>query len=71
VSLNLSALLLALFALGLASMVVGAGADEEPASVASLRRWRERVGVVAYTGFGLSVVSFLVLVGYNLNALCP
>ena len=71
VSLNLSALLLALFALALASMVVGAGADAEPASVASLRRWRERVGVVAFAGFGLSVLSFLVLVGNSLNALRP
>jgi hypothetical protein len=71
VSLNLSALLLALFALALASMVVGAGANEEPASVASLRRWRERVGVVAYTGFGLSVLSFLVFVATNLIALRP
>ena len=71
VSLNLSALLLALFALTLASMVVGAVANEEPTSVASLRRWRERVGVVAFTGFGLSVLSFLVFVGNNLNALRP
>jgi hypothetical protein len=71
VSLNLSALLLALFALALASMVVGAEANEEPTSVASLRRWRERVGVVAYTGFGLSVLSFLVFVGSSLTALRP
>jgi hypothetical protein len=71
VSLNLSDLLLALFALALASMVLGAEADDEPASVASLRRWRERVGVVVYTGFGLSVLSFLVFVGNNLNALHP
>ena len=70
VALNLSGLLLALFALALASVVV-AEADEDPASVASLRRWRERVGVVAYTGFGLSVLSFLVFVGNNLNALRP
>jgi hypothetical protein len=70
VALNLSGLLLALFALVLASMVV-AEADEEPAYVASLRRWRERVGVVAYTGFGLSVLSFLVFVGNYLNALRP
>jgi hypothetical protein len=69
--LNLSALLLALFALALASMVVGAEANEEPTSVASLRRWRERVGVVAYTGFGLSVLSFLVFVGSSLTALRP
>jgi hypothetical protein len=71
VAINLSGLLLAFFALALASGVVGAEAEEDPAYVASLRRWRERVGVVAYTGFGLSVVSFLVLVGYNLNALRP
>ena len=68
---NLSALLLALFALALASMVIGAEADEEPASVASLRSWRERVAVAAYTGFGISVLSFLVFVGNNLNALRP
>jgi hypothetical protein len=71
VALNLSGLLLALFALALASGAVGAEADEDPAYVASLRRWRERVGVVAYTGFGLSVLSFLVFVGNNLNALRP
>ena len=71
VALNLSGLLLALFALALASGVVGAEADEDPAYAASLRRWRERVGVVAYTGFGLSVLSFLVFVGNNLNALRP
>ena len=71
VALNLSGLLLAFFALALASGVVGAEADEDPAYVASLRRWRERVGVVAYTGFGLSVLSFLVFVGNNLNALRP
>jgi hypothetical protein len=71
VALNLSGLLLALFALALASMAVGAEAEEDPAYVASLRRWRERVGVVAYTGFGLSVLSFLVFVGNNLNALRP
>jgi hypothetical protein len=71
VSLNLSGLLLALFALALASMVVGAGAGEEPASVASLRRWRERVGMAAYMGFGLSVLAFLVFVGNNLSALRP
>ena len=71
VALNLSGLLLALFALALASLVVGAEVDEEAASVASLRRWRERVGVAAYTGFGLSVLSFLVFVGNNLNALRP
>jgi hypothetical protein len=71
VVLNLSGLLLAFFALALASGVVGAEADEDPAYVASLRRWRERVGVVAYTGFGLSVLSFLVFVGSNLNALRP
>jgi len=70
-SLNLSALLLALFALALASMVPGAEAHEGPASVASLRRWRERVAVVAYTGFGLSVLSFLVFVGSNLITLRP
>jgi hypothetical protein len=69
VALNLSALLLAFFALALASGAVGAEADEDPEYVASLRRWRERVGVVAYTGFGLSVLSFLVFVGNNLNAL--
>jgi hypothetical protein len=69
VAFNLSGLLLAFFALALASGVVGAEADEDPAYVASLRRWRERVGVVAYTGFGLSVLSFLVFVGNNLNAL--
>jgi len=55
VALNLSGLLFSLFALALASGVVGAAAEEDPAYVASLRRWRERVGVVAYTGFGLSV----------------
>jgi hypothetical protein len=71
VALNLSGLLLAFFALALASGVVGAEADEDPAYVASLRRWRERVGVVAYTGFGLSVLTFLVFVGNNLNALRP
>jgi hypothetical protein len=71
VALNLSALLLAFFALALASGVVGAEAEEDPAYVASLRRWRERVGVVAYAGFGLSVLSFLVFVGNNLNALRP
>jgi hypothetical protein len=71
VALNLSSLLLAFFALALASGALGAEADEDPAYVASLRRWRERVGVVAYTGFGLSVLSFLVLVGNNLNALRP
>jgi len=71
VVLNLSGLLLALFALALASGVVGAEAEEDPAYVASLRRWRDRVGVVAYTGFGLSVLSFLVFVGNNLNALRP
>jgi hypothetical protein len=71
VALNLSGLLLAFFALALASGVVGAEADEDPAYVASLRRWRERVGVVAYTGFGLAVLSFLVFVGNNLNALRP
>jgi hypothetical protein len=70
VALNLSGLLLALFALALASVVV-AEADEDPASVASLRRWRERVGVAAFTGFGLSVLSFLVFVGNYLNALRP
>jgi hypothetical protein len=69
VALNLSGLLLAFFALALASGVVGAEADEDPAYVASLRRWRERVGVVAYTGFGLSVLSFLVFVWNNLNTL--
>jgi hypothetical protein len=69
VALNLSALLLAFFALALASGAVDAEADEDPEYVASLRRWRERVGVVAYTGFGLSVLSFLVFVGNNLNAL--
>ena len=69
VVLNLSGLLLALFAL--ASGVVGAEADEDPAYVASLRRWRDWVGVVAYTGFGLSVLSFLVFVGNNLSALRP
>ena len=71
VALNLSGLLFSLFALALASGVVGAEADEDPAYVASLRRWRDRVGVVAYTGFGLSVLSFLVFVGNNLNALRP
>ena len=71
VALNLSGLLLALFALALASGAVGAEADEDPEYVASLRRWRERVGVVAYTGFGLSVLSFLVFVGNNLKALRP
>ena len=71
VALNLSGLLLAFLALALASGAVGAEADEDPAYVASLRRWRERVGVVAYTGFGLSVLSFLVFVGNNLNALRP
>jgi hypothetical protein len=71
VALNLSGLLLAFFALALASGVVGAEADEDPAYVASLRRWRDWVGVVAYTGFGLSVLSFLVFVGNNLNALRP
>jgi hypothetical protein len=71
VALNLSGLLLAFYALALASGVVGAEADEDPAYVASLRRWRERVGVVAYTGFGLSVLAFLVFVGNNLNALRP
>jgi hypothetical protein len=71
VVLNLSGLLLAFFALALASGVVGAEADEDPAYVASLRRWRERVGVVAYTGFGLSVLSFLVFVGNNLTSLRP
>ena len=71
VAINLSALLLAFFALALASGVVGAEADEDPAYVASLRRWRERVGVVAYMGFGLSVLSFLVFVGNNLDALRP
>jgi hypothetical protein len=71
VALNLSGLLLAFYALALASGVVGAEADEDPAYVASLRRWRERVGVVAYAGFGLSVLSFLVFVGSNLNALRP
>jgi len=69
-SLNLSGLLLALYALALASMVIGAEA-EEPASVASLRSWRERVAVAAYTGFGLSVLSFLVFVWNNLKALRP
>ena len=71
VALNLSGLLLALFALALASVAAGAEADEDPAYVASLRRWRERVGMVAYTGFGLSVLWFLVWVGNNLNALRP
>jgi hypothetical protein len=71
VALNLSGLLLAFFALALASGVVGAEADEDPAYVASLRRWRDWVGVVAYTGFGLAVLSFLVFVGNNLNALRP
>jgi hypothetical protein len=71
VALNLSGLLLALFALALASGAVGAEADEDPEYVVSLRRWRERVGVVAYTGFGLSVLTFLVFVGNNLNALRP
>ena len=71
VALNLSGLLLALFALALASGAVGAEADEDPEYVVSLRRWRERVGVVAYTGFGLSVLSFLVFVGNYLNALRP
>ena len=71
VALNLSGLLLALFALALASGAVGAEADEDPEYVVSLRRWRERVGVAAYTGFGLSVLSFLVFVGNNLNALRP
>ena len=71
VALNLSGLLLAFFALALASGVVGADAEEDPAYVASLRRWRDWVGVVAYTGFGLSVLSFLVFVGNNLNALRP
>ena len=70
-ALNLSGLLLAFFALALASGVVGAEAEEDPAYVASLRRWRDWVGVVAYTGFGLSVLSFLVFVGNNLNALRP
>jgi hypothetical protein len=69
--LNLSGLMLSLFALALASGVVGAEADEDPAYVASLRRWRDWVGVVAYTGFGLSVLSFLVFVGNNLSALRP
>ena len=71
VALNLSGLLLAFFALALASVAVGAEAYEDPENVASLRRWRERVGVVAFTGFGLSVLSFLVLVGNSLNALRP
>jgi hypothetical protein len=71
VALNLSGLLLAFFALALASGVVGAEADEDPAYVASLRRWRDWVGVVAHTGFGLSVLSFLVFVGNNLSALRP
>jgi hypothetical protein len=71
VAFNLSGLLLAFFALALASGAVGAEADEDPEYVASLRRWRERVGVVAYTGFGLSVLTFLVFVGNNLNALRP
>jgi hypothetical protein len=71
VALNLSGLLLAFFALALASGAVGTEADEDPEYVASLRRWRERVGVVAYTGFGLSVLTFLVFVGNNLNALRP
>jgi hypothetical protein len=71
VALNLSGLLLAFFALALASGAVGAEADEDPEYVVSLRRWRERVGVVAYTGFGLSVLTFLVFVGNNLNALRP
>jgi hypothetical protein len=71
VALNLSGLLLTFFALALASVVVGAEADEDPAYVASLRRWRERVGVVAYAGFGLSVLAFLVFVGNNLNVLRP
>jgi hypothetical protein len=69
VALNLSGLLLAFFALALASGAVGAEADEDPEYVASLRRWRERVGVVAYAGFGLSVLTFLIFVGNNLNAL--
>jgi hypothetical protein len=69
VAFNLSGLLLAFFALALASGVVGAEADEDPEYVASLRRWRERVGVVAYTGLGLSVLSFLVFVWNNLNTL--
>jgi hypothetical protein len=64
---NLSGLLLALFALALASVAAGAEADEDPAYVASLRSWRERVGVAAYTGFGLSVLSFLAFVGTNLR----
>jgi hypothetical protein len=68
---NLSGLLLALFALALASVVLGAEADEDPAYVASVRRWRERVGVAAYTGFGLSMLSFLVFMGNNLNTLRP
>jgi hypothetical protein len=71
VAFNLSGLLLAFFALALASGAVGTEADEDPEYVASLRRWRERVGVVAYAGFGLSVLTFLVFVGNNLNALRP